>query len=138
MKGISRFEEILTANRRSICVYWPVSFFGVALRKSNSEFFASDIMYFLMTALGSYGDVHPIVGLGRTLRGRGTPGDDRCQSSFSVGRRVGWGQNCCRSARREEYAELVNHPDLWHPIRGPLLAMREGVVKYLRGLVRVD
>ncbi|MCH2595728.1 MAG: glycosyltransferase [Pirellulales bacterium] len=27
-------------------------------------------MHFLMTALGSYGDVYPVVGLGQALRGR--------------------------------------------------------------------
>ena len=91
------------------------------------------IMHFLMTALGSYGDVHPIVGLGRTLRGRGHRVSIVANPHFrSVVESVG--AELLPLGTTEEYAELVNHPDLWHPTRGPFLAMREGVVKYLRGL----
>ena len=90
-------------------------------------------MHFLMTALGSYGDVHPIVGLGGTLRGRGHRVTIVANPHFrSVVESVG--AELLPLGTEEEYAELVNHPDLWHPIRGPLLAIREGVIKYLREL----
>ncbi len=74
-------------------------------------------MQFLVTAVGSSGDVHPFVGLGRALRARGhevtilTPEPHR-----SVVEQSGLGFVPTHSA--EEYHAATMNPDLWHPRRG--------------------
>lgn len=90
-------------------------------------------MHFFMTALGSYGDVHPIAGLGGALRRRGHEVTIVANPHFrpvieSVGAEL------LPLGTVEEYESLADHKDLWHPTRGPLLAMRMGVVQYLREL----
>jgi len=78
---------------------------------------------FLFTAIGSYGDVHPTVGLGRTLAARGhrvkviaNPYfEDFVTSS---------GLEFVPLGTRERYLKLSRHPDMWHPIRATVLAMR--------------
>lgn len=77
---------------------------------------------FIITALGSYGDVHPMVGLGAALAARGhhvqivtNPYFDDVVS--------GAGLELLPLGTREQYIELTQHPDLWHPIRGPKLVL---------------
>ena len=90
-------------------------------------------MHFLMTALGSYGDVHPIAGLGGALRRRGHRVAIVANPHFrSVIESVG--AELLPLGTLQEYEELAEIEDLWHPIRGPLLVMRTGVVQYLREL----
>jgi rhamnosyltransferase subunit B len=78
--------------------------------------------HFIITALGSYGDVHPMVGLGAALAARGhrvkiitNPYFDDVVTSA--------GLELLPLGTREEYIELSQHPDLWHPIRGPKLVL---------------
>jgi len=90
-------------------------------------------MHFLMTALGSYGDVHPIAGLGGALHRRGHQVSIVANPHFrpvieSVGAEL------LPLGTTGEYEEMANNEDLWHPIRGPLLVMRAGVLQYLREL----
>ncbi len=90
-------------------------------------------MHFLMTALGSYGDVHPIAGLGGALHRRGHQVSIVANPHFrpvieSVGAEL------LPLGTLQEYKEMADHKDLWHPIRGPLLVMRVGVLQYLREL----
>jgi rhamnosyltransferase subunit B len=80
-------------------------------------------MKFLITALGSYGDVHPMVGLGAALKSRGhdvaiitNPHFQKLVESM--------GLEFLRLGSAEEYHQLSHHPDLWHSMRGPLLIMR--------------
>ena len=80
-------------------------------------------MHFVITALGSYGDVHPMVGLGVALTRRGHRVSLVANAYF---------ENVVRDAgldhlplgTRQEYMELVHHPDIWHPVRAPLLVWR--------------
>lgn len=80
-------------------------------------------MKFLITALGSYGDVHPMVGLGAALQTRGHRAAIISNPHF---------QTMIESARleflplgtAEQYHELAHHPDLWNPMKGPPLIMR--------------
>lgn len=79
-------------------------------------------MKFLITALGSYGDVHPMVGLGATLQARGhraviitNPHFHQLVESM--------GMECLPLGTAEEYHTLAHHPDLWNPTRGPRLIM---------------
>jgi len=100
---------------------------------SDTPSFWANFMHFIMTALGSYGDVHPIAGLGSALHRRGHQVMIIANPNFqpvieSVGAKL------LPLGTQKEYEELADHEDLWHPIRGPLLVMRTGVVQYLREL----
>jgi UDP:flavonoid glycosyltransferase YjiC (YdhE family) len=76
------------------------------------------VPHFIITALGSYGDVHPMVGLGSALAARG----HRVQivsNPYFEDVVAGAGIELLPYGTRDEYLELSQHPDLWHPIRGP-------------------
>jgi UDP:flavonoid glycosyltransferase YjiC (YdhE family) len=76
------------------------------------------VPHFIITALGSYGDVHPMVGLGSALAGRG----HRVQivsNPYFEEVVTGAGLELLQFGTRDEYLQLSQHPDLWHPIRGP-------------------
>src|SRR4051812_38019492 len=88
---------------------------------------------FLITALGSYGDVHPMAGLGSALVSRGhrvkiitSPYFEDVITSAGV--------ELLPLGTREEYIELSRHPDLWHPIRGPKLVLSHVSARKLRPL----
>ena len=75
-------------------------------------------MQFIITALGSYGDVHPMVGLGVALAVRG----HRVKivtNPYFADVVTGAGLELLPVGTREGYVALSSHPDLWHPIRGP-------------------
>ncbi|MCG8448657.1 MAG: glycosyltransferase [Pirellulales bacterium] len=90
-------------------------------------------MHFLMTALGSYGDVYPIVGLGSALCSRGHQVSMITNPYF---------QDVVETAGLEfvplgsvaEYEAWARHEDLWHPIRGPRVVMQIAMEQYLREL----
>jgi rhamnosyltransferase subunit B len=77
---------------------------------------------FLITALGSYGDVHPMAGLGRSLAARGH-GVKIITNPYFADVISGAGLELVPLGTREEYVRLSRHPDLWHPIRGPKLVL---------------
>ena len=90
-------------------------------------------MHFLMTALGSYGDVYPIVGLGAALRSRGhevsivtNPHFQKVLESVGI--------EFVPIGSEEDYNTLVRHEDAWHPRRGPLLVLSNAMVDWLREL----
>jgi UDP:flavonoid glycosyltransferase YjiC (YdhE family) len=74
-------------------------------------------MHALLMPLGSSGDVHPFVGLGVALKGRGhyvtvvTNGHFRAPVERE-------GLDFVENGTAAEYLEAMRHPDLWHPIRG--------------------
>jgi rhamnosyltransferase subunit B len=77
---------------------------------------------FLLTALGSYGDVHPIAGLASALATRG----HRVKviaSPYFEDVIVPTGAEFVPFGKREEYEELSRHPDVWDPRRGPKLVL---------------
>jgi UDP:flavonoid glycosyltransferase YjiC (YdhE family) len=88
---------------------------------------------FLITALGSYGDVHPMVGLGAALAARGHQAKIVTNPYFEdvVG---GAGLDLLPLGTREDYVRLSEHPDLWHPLRGPKLVLGYASAKMLRPL----
>src|SRR5262245_42603890 len=77
---------------------------------------------FIITALGSYGDVHPMVGLGIALAARGHH-VKLITNPYFEDVVTGAGLELLSLGTREEYIELSQHPDLWHPIRGPKLVL---------------
>jgi rhamnosyltransferase subunit B len=88
---------------------------------------------FLITALGSYGDVHPMVGLGATLAARGHAVKVVTNPYFEEVV-AGAGLECVPLGTREEYERLSQHRDLWHPIRGPRLVLKYASACALRPL----
>jgi rhamnosyltransferase subunit B len=80
-------------------------------------------MRFVLTPIGSSGDVHPFVGIGRALRARGHDVVVVTGGPFEdVVRRAGLGFLGMFST--EEYEAATNHPDLWHARRGLRIVMQ--------------
>lgn len=74
-------------------------------------------MYFLLTPVGSSGDVHPYVGIGTALRARGHQVTLlAAEPHRPVAERAGLEFGALNSA--EEYHAATLDPDLWHPRRG--------------------
>lgn len=74
-------------------------------------------MRFLLTPVGSGGDLHPFVGLGRALASRG---HEVFVFSAGVHREVveQAGLGFVATVTTEQYHEATLDPDLWHPKRG--------------------
>ncbi len=90
-------------------------------------------MHYLMTALGSYGDVLPLVGLAQAMRGRGHQATVIANPHFQPIIEAA-GVEFLPLGTVEEYHELAHHPDLWNPVRGPIFIMQTTVRKFLRPL----
>lgn len=80
-------------------------------------------MNILTVAVGSYGDVLPLVGLGRELRSRG-----HAITFFTNGHFANLvhqaGLEFVPMGSAEEYEAIANHPDLWHPHKGWRVIMK--------------
>ena len=90
---------------------------------------------FLITALGSYGDVHPMVGLGAALQARGHRAAIISNPHFQE-LIESMGLEFLALGTAAEYHELAHHPDLWNPMKGPPLIMRL-MAKSLRQLYSI-
>ena len=87
-------------------------------------------MKFVMTPVGSAGDVHPSIGLGRALRARGHDVVIVTAGPFEqTVTRAGLGFRETVSA--EIFDRLSKHPDLWNSYRGLKLVLGS-VASYLR------
>ena len=86
---------------------------------------------FIISAIGSYGDVHPMVGLGAALAGRGHLVKLITNPYFAdlVARSK---LELLPIGTREQYIELTQHPDLWHPIRGAKLILGNAAGGFVR------
>jgi len=74
--------------------------------------------------VGSHGDVHPFVGLGARLRERGHRVTAIVNPFFEpLARRAGL--DVVPLGTADDYRQLAARPELWHPIEGPRLVMRE-------------
>ncbi len=74
-------------------------------------------MHFMLTSVGSSGDVHPYIGLGRALRARGhavtlLAADPHRPAIEHAG--LGFASIWSEA----DYHAVTEHPDLWHPRRG--------------------
>ena len=80
-------------------------------------------MNILIVSVGSYGDVLPLVGLGRELRSRG-----HTITFFTNGHFADLVQqadlNFVPIGSAEEYDAVANHPDLWHAHKGWRVIMK--------------
>jgi UDP:flavonoid glycosyltransferase YjiC (YdhE family) len=88
---------------------------------------------FVITALGSYGDVHPMVGLGTALAARGH-GVKIVANPYFEDVVTGAGLELVPVGTRDDYVRLSQHPDIWHPTRGPRFVMRQIGERTLRPL----
>jgi rhamnosyltransferase subunit B len=88
---------------------------------------------FLLTALGSYGDVHPMVGLGTALAARGH-GVTLITNPYFEDVVTGAGLEFVPLGSRDDYVRLSQHRDLWHPIRGPKLVLTYASARMVRPL----
>ncbi len=71
-------------------------------------------MHFLLHPVGSHGDVHPFVGLGRELRRRGRRVTVFTAEPFR-GLVEANGLDFTPTATADDYHAVVHDPDLWHP-----------------------
>lgn len=88
-------------------------------------------MHFLISAIGSYGDVHPMVGLGAALRARG----HRVilfASPYFADVIAGAGLEQVPIGTVGDYLEMTKHPDLWHPRRSLPFVFRNGAIRFAR------
>ena len=74
-------------------------------------------MRVLLCTIGSAGDVHPLIGVGRALRARGHAATVVANPVFAdVARRHDL--DFTPLGTHEDYAAVMDDPDLWHPTRG--------------------
>lgn len=93
-------------------------------------------MRILLTAIGSYGDVHPFVGLGKVLAARGHDVAVVANPYFaSVIERAGLAH--LPLTTREEYEKLSDDPRLWRRLHGPRIVLREGMANLARPLYEI-
>jgi rhamnosyltransferase subunit B len=90
-------------------------------------------IHFLLVALGSAGDVHPFIGIGRALRRRGHHvtliTNPHFQSAVTAA-----GLEFAPIATEEQLLAGMRDPDLWHPVKGFALVARQLMVPYIREL----
>lgn len=74
-------------------------------------------MNVLLITVGSAGDVHPFVGIGRALKERGHRVTVATNDYFEpVAREAGL--EFIGTSPREAYLSMVSNPDIWHPLKG--------------------
>ena len=84
-------------------------------------------MRVLIVTVGSGGDVHPFLAVGRALAARGA--EVRVMTNPHFAATVeGAGLPLVPIGTEEEYLAAVKHPDLIHPIRGPMYVLNELVL----------
>lgn len=87
--------------------------------------------HFLLTAIGSYGDVHPMVGLGAQLVERGHRVSLVTNPYFAeVVERAGL--ELLPMSTAEEYLRLIDVADIWHPVRSVPHIFREAIIGYMQ------
>jgi rhamnosyltransferase subunit B len=81
------------------------------------------VAHFLLTPVGSSGDVHPFIGVGRRLRERGHDVSILTAEPFrSVCERSGL--RFVQLHSQVEFDDITKNPDLWHPRKGLTLILR--------------
>ena len=88
-------------------------------------------MRILIQSLGSAGDVHPLLGLGRALVLRGHDVHMIACAAFA-GAVVEAGLHFVECGDAAMFERLKDNPDLWHPRKGLAFVMREAVAPSLR------
>src|ERR1700704_3085046 len=80
--------------------------------------------HFLLTPVGSSGDVHPFVGIGRALRARGHDVTLMTSEPFrGISERAGL--HFVGNHSVEDFERLTKDPDLWHSRKGMTVVLGE-------------
>jgi hypothetical protein len=87
------------------------------------------VAHFLLTPVGSSGDVHPFIGIGRGLRAGHDVTMITAEPFREVAERAGF--RFIQSASRAEFDELTRHPDLWHSRKG-LAVILQAIASHLQ------
>jgi len=89
------------------------------------------MLHFVFSPLGSAGDVHPMLGIAIELHRRGHKVTILANSHFRelIER---YGLKFVELGSKEEFFAVLNHPDLWNPLRAFKYVFRTAVQPYLR------
>jgi rhamnosyltransferase subunit B len=80
-------------------------------------------MDFLLITIGSHGDVHPFVGVGRELLSRGHTVRVLVNAHFrEMVERAGL--EAIDLGTKDDYARITKDPTMWHPTKGPARVMQ--------------
>jgi rhamnosyltransferase subunit B len=94
---------------------------------------SSTARHVLIVTLGSGGDVHPYLAIGRALRRRGV-GVSVLTNPHFAGRVASAGLEFLPFGTEQQYLEVLRHPDLVHPFRSPFYVFRELILERARAL----
>jgi len=94
-------------------------------------------MRFILTPVGSHGDVHPFVGIGRRLKERGHEVVLMTAGAFEDVAGAA-GLEFIPTVSKEKYFELTENPDLWHPQRGLALVLSTAAEYMRHGYALLD
>jgi UDP:flavonoid glycosyltransferase YjiC (YdhE family) len=87
-------------------------------------------MHVIVTAIGSYGDVHPMAGIAERLAERGHDVTLAANPYFAdIAERIG--VPLLPLGGVDDYVRLTQIADLWHPTRGLPIIFREGVMRHM-------
>ena len=90
----------------------------------------------LLATIGSSGDVHPVIGLGRALKARGHQVTVVTNDLFSEQIRAN-GLEFVPLGTRAEAESLMSDPRLWHPIKGFGLIAEGAILPNIRRLYEI-
>ena len=90
-------------------------------------------IHFLLVGLGSAGDVHPFIGLGRALRARGHR-VTLITNPYFASAVSSAGLEFVPISTEEQLLAGMRDPDLWHPVKGFAFVARQLMVPYIREL----
>ena len=93
-------------------------------------------MRVLFVAIGSSGDVHPLIGLGLALRGRGHDVTILVSTHFETQVRD-VGLEFIGIGTEEDYQSITNNPALFHPIKGTKIVLEHLCVGSARDIVQI-
>src|SRR5947209_54516 len=93
-------------------------------------------MKILLMTLGSAGDVYPLIGLGLTLKERGYQASVITSPYFEATIRTA-GLGFIGLGSLSFFERMSAHPDLWHPRKGPVLLLEQGLAVVTRPLYEI-
>src|SRR5438270_8397559 len=90
-----------------------------------------DLMHHLLLTIGSHGDTHPFIGLGRRLLDRGHRVTLAANETFGPTITAA-GLEFVELGTAEEYRSAIANPDIWHPRKGFKAVFEAGVLPAAR------
>jgi rhamnosyltransferase subunit B len=93
--------------------------------------------HILLASWGTFGDIYPFIGLGRTLQSRGHRATLIANEHFER-HATGAGLNFAKMGSAEQYERNLRDPDLWNPQRAGSVLARMVVEPVLEGVARIE